>query len=251
MTGYLITGSLLRERDRSEEKGQAMEEGGAQELSDPARTADPRALLCGAGAGVVWCGRRISWRAPWWYVLHVSNIHMATLPAWPPGTNHFWSLAMQQQFYLVWPFVIWFTPRKWLWPAILAFAAVGPVTRLFTSSSTVVGAAGRAHLGVPGLFRHRRAFRAGGASRDVAGKPGPALDFHFRAWPATSRFSEPTLAGLANLRVSARSSRHFSRLRSADSSRRGSWDFADCRPPGWSIRRCNGSGKSPMASICS
>ena len=52
LTGYLITGSLLRERDRSEARGGAWKAAGTEDLSDPARPADSRALLCGAGAGV-------------------------------------------------------------------------------------------------------------------------------------------------------------------------------------------------------
>jgi peptidoglycan/LPS O-acetylase OafA/YrhL len=92
-------------------------------------------------------------------VFHLSNIHMASLDAWPPGTNHFWSLSMQQQFYLVWPFVIWFTPRKWLWPAIFAFAAVGPLTRslheVFAQSwprPEVLTWASFDYFGIGGLF---------------------------------------------------------------------------------------------------
>jgi peptidoglycan/LPS O-acetylase OafA/YrhL len=37
---------------------------------------------------------------------------------------------MQQQFYLVWPFAIWFLPRKSLFWFMLAWSAVGPLTRL-------------------------------------------------------------------------------------------------------------------------
>jgi peptidoglycan/LPS O-acetylase OafA/YrhL len=40
--------------------------------------------------------------------------------------NHFWSLSVEEQFYLLWPFVVWFVPdrRKLLWIAValMAFA---------------------------------------------------------------------------------------------------------------------------------
>ena len=128
MTGYLITGSLLRERDRGEAGGTAwrMEALKTYQIRRGLRILAPYyaalalALLVQAPDMLPALG---------WYVCHLSNIHMALLGEWPAGTNHFWSLAMQQQFYLIWPFVIWFTPRKWLAPAIVAFAVIGPLTR--------------------------------------------------------------------------------------------------------------------------
>ncbi len=130
MTGYLITGSLLRQRDRNEEKGEAWI-GKAMKTYQIRRglriLAPYYAAL--ALAFALMCSDVL--RAPLWYIFHVSNLHMATLDAWPPGVNHFWSLSMQQQFYLIWPFVIWFTPKRWLWVAMLAFTAVAPVTRVF------------------------------------------------------------------------------------------------------------------------
>jgi peptidoglycan/LPS O-acetylase OafA/YrhL len=59
---------------------------------------------------------------------------MAFLGYWPPGTNHFWSLSMQQQFYLVWPFVVWFVPRRGLAVSVVVFALIGPVSRFFAGA---------------------------------------------------------------------------------------------------------------------
>jgi peptidoglycan/LPS O-acetylase OafA/YrhL len=42
---------------------------------------------------------------------------------------HTWSLAVEEQFYLAWPWLIVFAPRRWLMPAILACIAVAPVFR--------------------------------------------------------------------------------------------------------------------------
>lgn len=131
LTGYLITGSLLRERDRNEAKG------GAWRLEGLKNYQIRRGLRILAP---YYAALALAWivRAPdvigaeiGWYLLHLSNVHMAFLGYWPSGTNHFWSLAMQQQFYLIWPFIIWFMPRRWLMLAILIFAAIGPVTRSF------------------------------------------------------------------------------------------------------------------------
>ena len=134
MTGYLITGSLLRERDRSEARGgpwklEALRiyqiRRGLRILA-PYYAALALALLVSADVR----------QALGWYVFHLSNIHMALLGDWPDGTNHFWSLSMQQQFYLVWPFVLWFVPRNRLVWAILLFSAIGPVSRSFHDELT-------------------------------------------------------------------------------------------------------------------
>ena len=129
MTGFLITGSLLRQRDRREAEGK------------PWRAKAMRVYQVRRSLRILapyYAALALSWLvwapdvhdALGWYVLHLSNIHMATLPEWPPGTNHFWSLAMQQQFYFIWPFVIWFVPKRWLAPVILLVALAGPLTRM-------------------------------------------------------------------------------------------------------------------------
>lgn len=48
-----------------------------------------------------------------WYWFYGQNIAMSLhIPL--NGPNHFWSLAVEEQFYLVWPLLILFSPRRWL-----------------------------------------------------------------------------------------------------------------------------------------
>lgn len=138
LTGYLVTGSLLRERDRAEARGGRWKTAALKnyQLRRGLRILAPYyaalALALLIFVQEAWLGRKPDvWAAFGWYATHLSNIHMATLPDWPGGTNHFWSLAMQQQFYLIWPFVIWFVPRKWLVPAVVAFTAIAPASRFY------------------------------------------------------------------------------------------------------------------------
>jgi peptidoglycan/LPS O-acetylase OafA/YrhL len=51
--------------------------------------------------------------------------------------SHFWSLAVEEQFYLVWPWVILLAPRRALVPVVCATLAVGPLSRwiLFTAGA--------------------------------------------------------------------------------------------------------------------
>jgi len=130
LTGYLITGSLLRERERGEASGtgwrwQSMK---IYQIRRGLRILAPYyvALL------FAWIVRAPDvWPGLPWYVFHVSNIRMAVEGIWPSGTAHFWSLAMQQQFYLIWPFLVWFLPRRLVLPAILVVIAIAPVSRWF------------------------------------------------------------------------------------------------------------------------
>jgi peptidoglycan/LPS O-acetylase OafA/YrhL len=66
---------------------------------------------------------------PFAYFLHWANFHIAYLPDWPPGTSHYWTLAVQVQFYLVWPLVVLLVPRRWLGTAMLACVAMAPISR--------------------------------------------------------------------------------------------------------------------------
>ena len=43
--------------------------------------------------------------------------------------SHFWSLAVEEQFYLLWPWVILLVPRRALVPLVWATIAVGPLSR--------------------------------------------------------------------------------------------------------------------------
>jgi peptidoglycan/LPS O-acetylase OafA/YrhL len=47
-----------------------------------------------------------------WYWLYASNVKM-TLDGWPAAPlSHFWSLAVEEQYYLVWPFVVSLLSRR-------------------------------------------------------------------------------------------------------------------------------------------
>lgn len=130
LSGYLITGSLLRDRARHEAKGGAWKISALKnyQLRRGLRILIPYyiALVLALLAGAPDLRDHFAW-----YFLHLSNFHMAMLPHWPPATNHFWSLSIQQQFYLIWPFVIWFAPRKWMVLILLSFTVVGPISRFY------------------------------------------------------------------------------------------------------------------------
>ncbi|MGC4032150.1 MAG: acyltransferase [Tepidisphaeraceae bacterium] len=43
--------------------------------------------------------------------------------------SHLWTLAIEEQFYLVWPLLILFTPRRWLLPVCVAVIVASPAVR--------------------------------------------------------------------------------------------------------------------------
>jgi peptidoglycan/LPS O-acetylase OafA/YrhL len=47
-------------------------------------------------------------------VTYTSNFHMFLTRKWMPPVSHLWSLAVEEQFYIVWPFLILLIRGKWL-----------------------------------------------------------------------------------------------------------------------------------------
>ena len=66
----------------------------------------------------------------WSLLTYTFNFDVA-FQGWYPGTvAHFWSLAVEEQFYLFWPFLILFAPRGWLFPGTILMIALGPLYRV-------------------------------------------------------------------------------------------------------------------------
>ncbi len=71
-------------------------------------------------------------RAIWvWLATYTTNIYITINNEWVGRLGHFWTLAVEEQFYLVWPWVILFAPRNRLLPIILFFISLSPIYRIF------------------------------------------------------------------------------------------------------------------------
>jgi peptidoglycan/LPS O-acetylase OafA/YrhL len=61
-----------------------------------------------------------------WYFFYLQNILFYINQAWPGGKlSHLWSLAVEEQFYLFWPWLILFVSQKWMLRLILLSFLIG------------------------------------------------------------------------------------------------------------------------------
>lgn len=129
LTGYFITLSLWRV------KGQIADS--AEGSSKPLfryflgrflRIGPPfyLALFVGALLGIDEVRTNLLWLATF-----QANNYFAYLGYWPKAISHFWSLAVQEQFYLLWPIVVLTLPRRWFLPVMAAFIVFGLGFRLY------------------------------------------------------------------------------------------------------------------------
>ena len=122
LSGFLITSILLIERDRSEGVGRAAVRFYGRRLL---RLSPALWLAIAAAAALGVANMRHDW---WKHGLYLTNVMVARHHDWQ-GPAHFWTLSVEEQFYVGWFFVVVVAPRRWLVPAILACIVAGPVYR--------------------------------------------------------------------------------------------------------------------------
>jgi peptidoglycan/LPS O-acetylase OafA/YrhL len=68
----------------------------------------------------------------WYWTYLINYVTVFVLKGWPPyGTGHFWSLAVEEQFYLIWPLLIFALSRKGALYVSMVLVGVGPMCRVF------------------------------------------------------------------------------------------------------------------------
>jgi len=68
-----------------------------------------------------------------WHLCYLSNVYFFRQGSWQLATSnisHFWSLAVEEQFYLVWPYLMIFLPARRLCPVVLGLIMLAPVYRV-------------------------------------------------------------------------------------------------------------------------
>lgn len=121
LSGYLITRLLLIERPRGPAAAAASFYWRRfLRLSPPYYLAIAFALAIGIG------DMARNWPM---HVLYLSNVQVAIEGSWN-NASHFWSLAVEEQFYLAWFIVVVVAPARWLKPIVYSCVLIGPVFRL-------------------------------------------------------------------------------------------------------------------------
>lgn len=122
LSGYLMTQGLLREKE-------------SHSIATILRRFHVKRLVriypayyLALAVAIAFGVKEIS-QAPQWWLLNLQNLLILELGYWPPGVSHFWTLAVEQQYYLVWPLLILLCPRKLLTPALLLLTLTSPLTR--------------------------------------------------------------------------------------------------------------------------
>lgn len=64
-----------------------------------------------------------------WFLFYASNIYFYEINNWSGSLSHLWTLAVEEQFYIIWPFIILFIPKKHLLKSIVSITILGPVFR--------------------------------------------------------------------------------------------------------------------------
>lgn len=64
----------------------------------------------------------------WWHMAYASNVYFLQLGHFA-SLGHLWSLAVEEQFYLVWPFVVLLLPLRALPPLLIACVVAAPLFR--------------------------------------------------------------------------------------------------------------------------
>ncbi|MES1195775.1 MAG: acyltransferase [Steroidobacter sp.] len=75
---------------------------------------------------------------PWLWTYSLNFGHMLGLVPISDVYSHFWSLAVEEQFYLLWPLLIWFLSRKALGYLVICILLFAPMLRYALVESGVV-----------------------------------------------------------------------------------------------------------------
>ncbi len=127
VSGFLITRILLKTRDQVDAGTVAW---GSAVLNFQARRLTRTlpiywlCLLLAAALGIPPVRESLLWT-----LTFLTNFYISHIGYFPATISHFWTLAVQEQFYFFWPFFILLLPRSWLRPGLAALMLIPLIFR--------------------------------------------------------------------------------------------------------------------------
>jgi peptidoglycan/LPS O-acetylase OafA/YrhL len=145
LSGYLITAILLNHRTLMEDtRGNIF----TPAINFYVRRALRLFPIFYGALFVAWITQAPHFDATWiWHATYLTNVLIALKGDWVYSYTHFWSLAVEEQFYLLWVWVILGAPRNNLAPICFIAIAIAP---LFRISMYLLGYSWHADLLLPG-----------------------------------------------------------------------------------------------------
>ncbi len=65
----------------------------------------------------------------WWHLTYTTNVYISLQSHWRGEIAAFWSLAVEEQFYLIFPIFVFICPTRWLKSGMVSTIAIGTVSR--------------------------------------------------------------------------------------------------------------------------
>jgi peptidoglycan/LPS O-acetylase OafA/YrhL len=85
-------------------------------------------------ASLILSDRMPGWGSPLWFLVYLGNIPTAVSGQMPPGLHYsytpLWSLQIEEQFYLIFPFLVWFMSARSLSRFLLMLLPMGVLLRV-------------------------------------------------------------------------------------------------------------------------
>jgi len=126
LSGFLITGILFRNREKAEMEGNSKKAVIKNFFVRRSLRIFPIYYLTIFTFLVFEAATNTHIKESFIYFLtYTSNFYFYKKQAFDGMISHLWSLAVEEQFYLIWPWVILFIPRNYLLSSIMAFIGIG------------------------------------------------------------------------------------------------------------------------------
>jgi peptidoglycan/LPS O-acetylase OafA/YrhL len=135
LSGFLITSLLLGSRNALDSGRQSLRQAFGQFYIRRTLRIFPLyyfvlflALLFAAPSSADWADPSARSQLPW-LATYTYNIFVSAIGSWPHYFGHFWTLSVEEQYYLFWPWVVLLAPRPRLALIAVALCLTGPIYR--------------------------------------------------------------------------------------------------------------------------